>query len=128
MSKPNPSPITLTTKELDALRQLDACTLANTIETFHVRLRNEGFMHGSVRCLFPQLQPMVGYAATILIRGAAPAVAGPPYHDRTDLWEYIQSIPAPRVVVVQDAASSTGLGSLVGEVHMNILKTLGCAG
>jgi regulator of RNase E activity RraA len=127
MSKPNPVPA-LITEELDALRRLDACTLSNAIETFGVRLRNEGFMRGSVRCLFPQLQPMVGYAATVLIRGAAPAFAGPAYHDRTDLWEYIQSVPAPRVVVVQDTASSPGLGSLVGEVHMNILQALGCVG
>ena len=127
MSKPNSVP-PLTTEELDALRRLDACTLANAIETFHVRLRNQGFAHGSIHCLFPQLQPMVGYAATIMIRGAAPAFAGPAYHDRTDLWEYIQSVPAPRVVVVQDTASITGLGSLVGEVHMNILQTLGCVG
>ena len=86
MSKPNPAP-TLTTEELEALRRLDACTLANAIESFHVRLRNEGFMDGSVRCLFAELQPMVGYAATVLIRGAAPAFAGPAYNDRTDLWE-----------------------------------------
>jgi regulator of RNase E activity RraA len=127
MSKPIPAP-PLTTEELDALRRLDACTLANAIETFRVRLRNAGFMHGSVHCLLPQLQPMVGYAATIMIRGAAPAFAGPAYHDRTDLWEYIRSVPAPRVVVVQDTASRTGLGSLVGEVHMNIFQTLGCVG
>jgi len=127
MSKPNPVP-PLTTEELDALRRLDSCTLANAIETFRVRLRNEGFAHGSVHCLFPQLQPMVGYAATIMIRGAAPAFAGPAYHDRTDLWEYIQSVPAPRVVVVQDTASITGLGSLVGEVHMSIFQSLGCVG
>jgi hypothetical protein len=31
MSKPNPVP-PLTTEELDALRRLDACTLANAIE------------------------------------------------------------------------------------------------
>jgi 4-hydroxy-4-methyl-2-oxoglutarate aldolase len=127
MSKPNPVP-PLTTEELDALGRLDAGTLANAIETFHMRLRNEGFMDGSVRCLSPQLQPMVGYAATILIRGAAPAFAGPQYQDRTDLWEYIQSVPSPRVVVVQDMASHRGLGSFVGEVHMNIFRTLGCRG
>jgi 4-hydroxy-4-methyl-2-oxoglutarate aldolase len=127
MSKLNPVP-PLTMEELDALRRLDACTLANAIETFRVRLRNEGFAQGSIRCLLPQLQPMVGYAATILIRGATPAFAGPAYQDRTDLWEYIQSVPAPRVVVVEDAASRTGLGSLVGDVHMNIFRTLGCVG
>ena len=40
----------------------------------------------------------------------------------------IQSVPAPRVVVVQDTASRKGLGSFVGEVHMNIIQALGCVG
>ncbi|HEX4122809.1 MAG TPA: RraA family protein [Verrucomicrobiae bacterium] len=127
MSKPNPVP-PLTTEELNALRRMDSCTLADAIETFQVRLRNEGFMDGPVKCVFPQLKPVVGYAATVLIRGAAPAFAGPPYHDRTDLWEYIQSVPTPRVVVLQDTSSHRGLGSFVGEVHMNIFRTLGCVG
>ena len=45
----------LTSAQLEILRQLDACTLANAIETFHERLRNEGFTDNSVHCLFPQL-------------------------------------------------------------------------
>ena len=36
----------LTPEQLEALRRLDACTLANAIETFDVRLRNEGFTDG----------------------------------------------------------------------------------
>jgi hypothetical protein len=34
----------LTQEQLESLRRLDACTLANAIETFHQRLRNEGFV------------------------------------------------------------------------------------
>jgi len=118
----------LTFEQLEALRRLDACTLANAIETFHERLRNEGFMGHSVRCLFPQLQPMVGYAATIKIRGSSPPTTGNLYSDRTDWWDYILSVPAPRIVVVEDAAARPGLGSLVGAVHMNILRALRCVG
>ena len=33
----------LTPEQLEILRRLDACTLANAIERFHERLRNEGF-------------------------------------------------------------------------------------
>ena len=95
----------LTAEAIDALRGLDACTLANVIETFHERLRNEGFVDSSVRCLFPRLKPMVGYAATVKIRGSAPPTASVPYQDRTDWWDYVSSLPAPRVVVVQDAAT-----------------------
>lgn len=118
----------LTPEQLEALRRLDACTLANAIETFHRRLRNEGFVDHTVHCLFPRLQPMVGYAATVKIRGSAPPTADSLYPDRTDWWEYILSVPVPRVVVVQDIATQPGAGALIGAVHMNILRALQCAG
>jgi len=118
----------LTPEQLESLRQLDACTLANAIETFHERLRNEGFVDHTVRCLFPRLKSMVGYAATIKIRGSAPPTVDGPYADRTDWWDYILSLPTPRVVVAQDVATRPGLGSLVGAVHMNILRALHCIG
>lgn len=118
----------LTANQIETLRHLDACTIANTIETFQLRLRNEGFANGSIRCLFPRLRPMVGYAATVHIRGASPPTGAHTYLERTDWWDYIQSIPAPRVVVVQDVSSQAGLGALLGEVHVNILRALGCVG
>ncbi|HWD93099.1 MAG TPA: RraA family protein [Verrucomicrobiae bacterium] len=118
----------LSFEQLEALRRLDACTLANAIETFHERLRNEGFMGHAVRCLFPNLQPMIGYAATVKIRGSSPPTTGNLFSDRTDWWDYIESLPAPRIVVVQDLAARPGLGSLVGAVHMNILRALHCTG
>lgn len=125
MSAPHPI---LTPAQLHALRMLDSCVVANAIETFHNRLRNEGFANGAVRCLFPALDPMVGYAATIKVRGSHPPMIGGVYSDRTDWWDYILSLPYPRVVVVQDMAEQVGLGSFLGEVHMNILKALGCVG
>ncbi len=122
------NPTKLTVEQIYGLRQLDGCTLANAIETFHVRLRNEGFADASLRCLFPGLPPMLGYAATVKVRGSAPPTADSRYPDRTDWWDYILSLPAPRVVVVQDVATKIGLGSLLGAVHVNILHALGCVG
>jgi len=118
----------LTPGQLEILRRLDACTLANAIETFHARLRNEGFTDNSVHCQFPQLPPLLGYAATVKVRGSAPPTAERDYPDRTDWWDYILSLPAPRVVVVQDVATKVGLGSLLGAVHVNILRAFDCAG
>lgn len=118
----------LAPEQIEALRRLDACTLANAIETFHERLRNEGFADHTVRCLFPHLPPMLGFAATIKIRGSSPPTTAGVYADRTDWWDYVVSLPAPRVVVVQDMATRPGLGSLVGAVHMNILRALHCVG
>ena len=115
-------------EQLEALRRLDACAIANAVETFRERLRNEGFVDNSIRCLFPRLRPMMGYAATMTIRGSAPPTAAGDYPQRTDWWDYVASLPAPRVVVVQDLSSRPGLGSLVGVVHMNILLALHCVG
>jgi regulator of RNase E activity RraA len=120
--------IVLTKAELEPFRHLDACLLANAIETFHARLRNEGFIDSSVHCLFPRLSPMVGYAATIKVRGSDPPTAGGLYPDRNGWWDHILSMPAPRVVVVQDSARRPGLGSLLGVVHVNILRAIGCVG
>ena len=86
----------LTSEQLEILRRLDACTLANAIETFEVRLRNEGFTDCSIHCQFPKLPPMLGYAATVKVRGSAPPTADNPYLDRTDWWDYVLSLPGPR--------------------------------
>ena len=118
----------LTAEQIDALRGLDACTLANAIETFHHRLRNEGFADQTVRCLFRRLPTMLGFAATIKIRGSAPPTAARDYPPRTDWWDYVASLPVPRVVVIQDVSTRPGLGSLVGAVHVNILRALHCVG
>src|SRR5580704_1955804 len=118
----------LISDRFEILRRLDGCTIANAVETFHLRLRNEGFVHDSVHCLFPEMPPTLGYAATVKIRGSAPPTAAGPYSDRTDWWDYIVSVPAPRMIVVQDMATQAGLGSLLGSVHINILSALGCVG
>ena len=114
--------------QLDALRRLSSCVIANTIETFGVSLRNTGFTDSRIRCLIGEFPPLVGYAATARIRTADPPMEGRSYYARTDWWNHIQSIPEPRVVVIEDVDSPPGLGAFVGEVHANILRALGCAG
>lgn len=118
----------LTPEQFEILRRLDACTLANAIEIFSKRLRNEGFVDHTVRCLFPGWPPVLGYAATIKVGGSTPAFAGPAYVATTEWWDYIQSLPAPRVVVVQDASEEPGIGSFVDAVHSYILRALDCVG
>ncbi len=118
----------LTWEQLEAIRQWDTCTVANAIETFQVRLRNEGFVAGDLRCLFEQHPPLTGYAVTARIRCSGPPPVGHSYFDRTDWWNYILTVPPPRVVVLQDMDPDPGLGSFLGEVHAHILQALGCVG
>jgi regulator of RNase E activity RraA len=115
--------------QFKALAALDTCTVANAIERFEVRMRNDGFTCGDIRCLNPRPVPtMLGYAVTVRIRCANPPMEGHSYIERTDWWNYVAGIPAPRVVVIQDLDERPGVGAFLGEVHAAILQALGCLG
>jgi len=91
-------------------------------------VRNEGFADSSVRSIFPHFPPMIGYAVTARIRTAPTPTLVHNYFDRTDWWNHLLTVPEPRVIVVQDIDEQPGLGALLGEVHANILRALGCVG
>ena len=118
----------LTEADLDALRQFDTCMVSNAIETFHARLRNTGFTDGSIHCIFKDADapPIVGYAATARLRSGEPPIVGGSFHDRTDFWNSILEIPAPRILVLEDMDEPPGRGAFVGDMHAAILKALKC--
>jgi 4-hydroxy-4-methyl-2-oxoglutarate aldolase len=118
----------LTEQQLESLRQFSTCIVANAIEKFDVRLRNTGFTNGSIHCRFPDARPTVGYAVTARLRSEDPPIAGKMFRDRTDFWNAILTIPAPRVLVLKDMDDPPGRGAFVGDVHAAILKALGCVG
>ena len=113
---------------LEQLRTFDSCTVSNAIERLDVRLRNEGFTDSSVKCFSPALPPMVGYAATGRIRSAEAPTTRSWYYTRMDWWAYVLTIPAPRVIVLEDLDEKPGLGALFGEIHAHIGHALGCIG
>lgn len=110
------------------LREIDTCSVSNAIERLDVRLRNEGFADHSIRCLSPALPPMVGYAATGRIRTAMTPTTQLWYYHRMDWWNYILTLPAPRVIVLEDVDHKPGLGALFGEIHANICRALDSVG
>jgi 4-hydroxy-4-methyl-2-oxoglutarate aldolase len=112
---------------LEQLRGLSTCVAASAIECFGVRLPNVGFTDASVKCMFPDLPAIVGYAVTARIRSATPPMEGGSYYYwRADWWKQILKVPAPRIVVLEDLDHPPGLGAFAGGVHANILKALGC--
>jgi len=110
---------------LEALRRYDSPTLSNAIEAFDIRPRDEGFASMDIRCLFPDLGVMVGYAATATIRARG---QGEGDGDHSPLWALVRSLPEPRIVVVQDLDDPPGHGAMWGEVQSSIYKALGCVG
>jgi 4-hydroxy-4-methyl-2-oxoglutarate aldolase len=115
-----------TAEQVAALREFDTCTLANAIEEFQIRLRNEGYTLPGLRCFTGAFPPVAGFAATWRVRAAEPPLTGHAYLDRTDWWTAIESLPSPRIAVIEDVDPSPSAGACVGEVHAAILKALGC--
>jgi regulator of RNase E activity RraA len=108
---------------LEALAKYDSPTLSNAIETFDIRNRDEGYTSHEIHCLFPDLPPVVGYAATVTVRSHEPPMSELP---QSVLWKHVQSITTPRILVAQDLDDPEGVGAMWGEVQATIFKALGC--
>lgn len=121
-----PSNQRLAIEQLEELQQFPTPTIANAIETFHVRPRETGVTDSRMRCLFPNLGPVVGYACTAtILSDRAPSV--PRRVSRRNYWECIRSSGKPCISVVQDLSSVAG-GAYWGEVNASLHKSLGSLG
>jgi 4-hydroxy-4-methyl-2-oxoglutarate aldolase len=109
------------------LERHDTPTVSNAIESFNVRLRSEGHVSGQIRPAFPINGSVAGYAVTGRLRTATPPIANLCYYHRMDWWEYVASIPEPKIIVLQDVDHAPGAGALFGEIHAQIARVLGCA-
>ena len=116
----------LSSQELEQLRRFPSPTISNAIETLGVRPRLSGVTDSRLRCLFPGLGPVVGYACTATIISSE-AAAQPRKVSRRAYWEYIRAFPGPRISVVQDLSPMPG-GAYWGEVNSSLHKALGSQG
>jgi regulator of RNase E activity RraA len=117
----------LDSQQLEAILRFDTCTIANAIECFGVRLRNEGFTRPGLSPVTGPDERIIGYAATFRVKTSDPPVIGGRFDDRTDWWSKIGHLPLPRIAVFEDLNGGEQ-GACIGEVHGAILKAFGCGG
>jgi 4-hydroxy-4-methyl-2-oxoglutarate aldolase len=110
---------------LSSLAKISTPTLSNAIEDFNIRPRNVGYMSPEIRCLFPELGPMVGFAVTARFTAEQPAVRPA---SRYEFWRRILEVPEPRVIVLKDQDNPAGAGAFVGEIMATIHRRLDCVG
>lgn len=120
-------PILLTPEQLEFLRSVDTPTLSNAIEWFQVRDRTEGFVGSDVRCLFPRLGTMVGYALTATGDSTTP---GQPRSREGwyRLMEALEAAPKPAVLVIKNVGPDRGRSCHFGEVMANTSRRMGAIG
>ena len=103
----------LTAEQLETLRKIPSCAVANAIETFDIMPRNEGFMLPQVRSIFPDMPHMIGYAVTAVIGAQMPPSKNMNV-SRLDWVDAITSVPEPRVLVMKDIDYPNVVGSFWG--------------
>jgi regulator of RNase E activity RraA len=115
---------------LELLRGYDTPTVCNALEVVAPQRRMVGFTRRPLVCVRPELPPMVGYAATVSCRAAVPPTESAEVRRarRIAYYEYIDSLPRPSIVVVQDLDDPAGFGAMWGEVNTAVHKGLGALG
>ena len=116
----------MTTHDLEVLRRFSTPTISNALERLGLAQREQRYTDSTIRCMFPELGSIVGYACTLLIRSAAPCQS-PRYSSRKPYWDHILAAPSPRILVSQDL-DDPPRGAYFGEVNGNIHRALGCVG
>src|SRR6185369_6572748 len=113
--------------DLRLLAQFDTPTISNAIELFAVRPRQEGYTDGRIRACFPEMPPMVGYAATATMRCALPRQEGDVYGSLDEQVARFAELPGPPIVVFQDL-DDPPVAATFGEIMCTTYQAFGAAG
>lgn len=118
-------PTLLNADQIAALRAIDSPTIANAIETFRIRPRAEGFVGQDIRCVYPDLPPMLGYAVTCTVDSTTEGRAGVGFNR---LYALLERAPKPAVVVMEDVGPHPHRSCHAGEIMATVMKRLGAVG
>jgi 4-hydroxy-4-methyl-2-oxoglutarate aldolase len=112
---------------IEYLKGIDTPTLVNAIELLEVRPNRDGFTPLQIRCLFPELGRMCGYAVTAQVETITKS--GPFEIDRfLDLYRLVEAAPKPAVVVLQEVGGHPDYAAHCGEVMGTFFTRLGAIG
>jgi 4-hydroxy-4-methyl-2-oxoglutarate aldolase len=117
-------PEPLTADELAAYRQFDSVTLFFTLAAIEGAI-SEDYTGPEIRCMYPEMGPIVGYAVTsewTTVDAESPDV---PF---LDYYEWITAQPEPRVVVSMDVDERAGRTASFGDMQARTLRRLGVVG
>ncbi|HEX5483527.1 MAG TPA: RraA family protein [Terriglobia bacterium] len=112
---------------IETLRGIDTPTVANALELAQIRPRHEGFAPLELRCLFPELGRMCGYAVTAQVETVSQGNVKEEAR-YLDLFEAVFHSPKPAVVVCQEIGAHPSYATHCGEVMTTIFKQSGAVG
>jgi regulator of RNase E activity RraA len=116
----------LSAEQLAQLRGVDSPTIANIMELFGVRSPLSGYVDSSLRALYPELPPAVGYAVTATYR-AGERVAGESRAEMAEMLEASAGFGGPAIAVFEDL-DQPARGVTFGEIMATTFQAFGFTG
>src|SRR5882762_11271057 len=112
---------------IEFLKTVDSPTLSNAIEKLQIRPRDAGFTPLQIRCLFPELGRLCGYAVTAQVETVTQMH---PNEERTylELFKAVEDSPKPAVVAFQEIGGHADYAAHCGEVMATAFTRLGAVG
>ncbi len=118
----NPNPALV-----EFLKSVDSPTLSNAVETLNVQPRDQGFTPRQIRCLFPELGRLCGYAVTAQVESVTRLH---PTEERRflELFKAVEASPKPAVVAFQEIGGHGEYAAHCGEIMATAFSRLGAVG
>lgn len=117
----------LSLQTLQKLQRFDTPTICNVIELFDVRPRDKGFMDSRIVAAFPEMPPIVGFAATATFRSGAAPRRSDSHGDLGQQVERFSTLSGPPIVVFQDL-DDPAVAATFGEVMCTVYQSFGAVG
>ena len=111
---------------IQRLRSFDSPTISNAIEALNIRDRTEGYASMELRCLFPELSPMVGRAVTCKADSTSPGLRRS--NGLREKVDAIVAMPKPVVVVIQNCGPDRLRSCFAGDMASVVYEDLGRSG
>lgn len=118
----------ITPQVLAKLASFDTPTICNVIELFAIRPYTSGFMDARIKACFPEMPPVVGFAATATFRSSAPPPPGMDVYDNIEKQvERFGELSGAPVVVFQDL-DDPAVSATFGEIMCTTYQSFGSVG
>lgn len=109
---------------LDTLRQFDSATIFNAVVEVQ-GAPNEDYTGPEIRCLLPELGPIIGYAITSEVTPLDPHSPALPWEE---YYDYLATIPGPTIAVMKDVDARAHRAASFGDGMAHLHRALGCVG
>src|SRR5579884_3581276 len=112
---------------IQSLRDVDTPTISNAIELLKLRPKEEGFAPLEIRCLYPELGRMCGYAVTAQVETVS-RTGRKQEETFIELFEATFRSPKPAVLPLPEIGERSNFAAHSGEVMATVFTQVAAIG